>query len=130
MVFWIQLSNSLHTKAHTFASLTSPSTNQSLQKSMLFPTQEKNKKSPLSKKNKTLPTHHPTDKNVMTETVVKQKGMSLDRKEGQLVTRYIKNWADSAKFEVFSSHLTLCGLTVNCSEMPNFSYTHPLNCIQ
>lgn len=50
----------------------------------------------------------------------------LADKNAQLVTRYIKNWADSAKFEVFSSHLTLCGLTVNRSEMPNFSYTHPL----
>jgi hypothetical protein len=53
------------------------------------------------------------------------KGMSLEKKEGQLVTRYIKNWADSAKFQVISSHLTLCGLTVNRSEMPNFSYTQP-----
>ena len=50
----------------------------------------------------------------------------LADKNAQLVTRYIKNWADSAKFEVCSSHLTLCGLTVNRSEMPNFSYTHPL----
>ncbi|OPZ03192.1 MAG: hypothetical protein BWZ11_00308 [Bacteroidetes bacterium ADurb.BinA395] len=44
-------------------------------------------------------------------------------KNRQCITRYIKNWADSAKFEVFNSHLTLRGLTVNCSEMPNFSYT-------
>lgn len=43
----------------------------------------------------------------MTETVEKQKGMSLERNEGQLVTWYIKNWADSAKFEAFSSYLTL-----------------------
>jgi len=93
---------------------------------MLFPTLRKNKKSPPLKKNKTLPTHSPTDKNVLTEIVEKLKGMSLDRNEGQLVTRYIKNWADSAKFQVCSSHLTLCGLTVNRSEMPNFSYTHPL----
>jgi hypothetical protein len=50
-------------------------------------------------------------------------------KNAQLVTRYIKNWADSAKFEVFSSHLTFCSLTVNRSEIPNFSYTHPL-CIK
>jgi len=75
-------------KAYTFAIRTSPSTDQSLQKNMLFPTLRKNKKSPLSKKNKTLPTHsptdNPTDKNVMTETVVKQKGMSLDRKEASL----------------------------------------------
>jgi hypothetical protein len=113
-------------KAYTFASHTSQATIQSLQKSMLFQPHRKNKKSPLSKKNKTLLTHNPTDKNVMTETVVKQKGMPLDRKEGQLVTRYIKNWADSAKFQVCSSHLTLCGLTVNHSVMPNFSYTQTL----
>jgi len=50
----------------------------------------------------------------------------LTDKNAQLVTRYIKNWADSAKFQVCSSHLTLCGLTVNRSVMPNFSYTHPL----
>ena len=50
----------------------------------------------------------------------------LTDKNAQLVTRYIKNWAYSAKFQVCSSHLTLCGLTVNRSEMPNFSYTHPL----
>ena len=50
----------------------------------------------------------------------------LTDKNAQLVTRYIKNWADSAKLQVCSSHLTLCGLTVNRSEMPNFSYTHPL----
>ena len=47
-------------------------------------------------------------------------------KNGQLVTRYIKNWADSAKFGVFSSYLTLCGLIVNRSVMPKISYTHPL----
>jgi len=53
----------------------------------------------------------------------------LTDKNAQLVTRYIKNWAVSAKFQVFSSRLTLCGLTVNRSEMPNFSYTHPLPAI-
>jgi len=47
-------------------------------------------------------------------------------KNTQLVTRYIKNWADSEEFQVCSSHLTLCGLTVNRTVMPNFSYTHPL----
>jgi len=89
MVFWIQLRNSLR-KAYTFASRTSPVTNQSLQKSMLFPTLRKNKKSPLLKKNKTLPTHNPTDRKGMKEIVDKQKGMSLDKKEGQLVNmRYI-----------------------------------------
>lgn len=50
----------------------------------------------------------------------------LTDKNAQLVTRYIKNWADSAIFEMFSPHLTLCSLTADRSEMPNFSYTHPL----
>ena len=50
----------------------------------------------------------------------------LTYKNAQLVTRYIKNWADSAKYEVFSSHLILCSLTVKRSVMPNFSYTQPL----
>jgi hypothetical protein len=72
-------------KAYTFASPTSPDTNQSLQKSMLFPTLRKNKKSPPLKKNKTLPTHSPTDKNEMTEQIENNKGMSLERKEGLLV---------------------------------------------
>lgn len=67
-------------KAYTFASRTSPDTNQSLQKSILFPSLRKNKKSPLSKKNKTLPTHNPTDKNRMTELIDNNKGMSLDKK--------------------------------------------------
>jgi hypothetical protein len=80
-----------NTKAYTFASRTSHDTNQSLQKSMLFPTLRKNKKSPPLKKNKTLPTHHPTDKNGMTDTVDKPKGMSLEKKEGQLVTKAICN---------------------------------------
>jgi len=73
-------------KAYTFASRTSPDTKQSLQKSMLFPTLRKNKKSPPLKKNKTLPTHNPTDKNEMTELIDYYNGMSLDKKEGQLVT--------------------------------------------
>ena len=73
-------------KAYTFASRTSPDTNQSLQKSMLFPTLRKNKKSTPLKKNKTLPTLNPTDRKGMKETFDKQNGMSLEKKEGQLVT--------------------------------------------
>jgi len=113
-------------KAYTFASRTSLDTVQSLQKSMLTPIRRKCKKFPRLKKNKTLPTHSPTDKNGMTEPNDNQKGMSLEKKEGQLVTRYIKNWADSTNFQVLSSHLAFCVLTVNRFEMPNFSYTHPL----
>ena len=47
-------------------------------------------------------------------------------KTNETLTRYIKNWAVSANFKGYSSHLTLCRLTVNRSEMPNFSYTQPL----
>ena len=62
-------------KAYTFASRTSPDTNQSLQKSMLLPTLRKNKKSSPLKKNKTLPTHNPTDRKRVIETVEKQNDM-------------------------------------------------------
>lgn len=86
-------------KAYTFAILTSSDTNQSLQKSMLLPTLRKNKKSLLLKKNKTLLTHNPIDRKRKIKTVDKQKGMSLDKKEGQLVTRYIKNWTDTAEIK-------------------------------
>jgi len=47
-------------------------------------------------------------------------------KTNETLTRYIKNWAVSTNFKGCSSHLTLCGLTDNRSEMPNFSYTQPL----
>ena len=50
----------------------------------------------------------------------------LTDKNAQLVTRYIKNWADRDRIQVYSSHFTLYGLTVNRSVLPNFSYTHPL----
>jgi len=62
--------------------------------------------------------------NGMTE--LKNYLKPLADKNAQLVTRYIKNWAYSAKIQVHSSHFTLCGLTVNRSVLPNFSYTHPL----
>ncbi len=78
-------------KAYTFASRTSPDTNQSLQKSMLSPSQRKNKKSPRIKKNKTLPTHSPTDSNGITEQTENIKGMSLEKKEGLLVTKCSSN---------------------------------------
>ena len=49
-----------------------------------------------------------------------------DRQNAQLLTRYIKNWADSAEIERCSPQLTLCGSTGYCYEMPNFSYTQPV----
>jgi hypothetical protein len=94
-------------KAHTFASYISPDTNQSLQKSMLSTTLIKNKKSSPLKKNKTFPALNLTDKNGMTELIDNNKGMSLEKKEGQLVTRYIKNWADSTEIKSCSSLQTL-----------------------
>ena len=54
-----------------------------------------------------MPTHSPTDKNVITEIVEKLKSMSLDKKEGQLVTRYIKNWADITEIKGCSTLQTL-----------------------
>ena len=84
-------------KAYTFASHTSLDTNQSLQKSMLFPTLRKNKKSTLLKKNKTLLTLNPTDRKKMIKPVEKQNGMPLDKKEGQLVTCGIFYCRDSAE---------------------------------
>ena len=72
-------------------------TNQSLQKSLLCPPGKKNKKSPPLKKNKTLPSHNPTDKNGMTKTRDILKGMSLDKKEGQLVTCGIFYCRESAE---------------------------------
>ena len=106
-------------KAYTFASRTSPVTNQSLQKSMLSPTLKKNKKSPLSLKNKTLQTHNPTDNNGMTEIVEKQKSMSLDRKEGQLVTGGIFYCRDSGYFSVSAFNKLSCNLTGQCFEIGN-----------
>ena len=64
----------------------SPDTNQSLQKSLLSQTLWKNKKSSPLKKNKTLPTLNPTDRRIMIEIIEKQNSMSLEKKEGQLVT--------------------------------------------
>ncbi len=118
MVFWIQLRNSLR-KAYTFASRTSPNTNQSLQKSMLFPTLRKNKKSSPLMKNKTLQTHSPTDKNGMTELIEYYNGMSLDKKEGQLVTGGIFYCRDSADFSVSASNKLLCNLTGQCFDIGN-----------
>ncbi|MEZ7953717.1 MAG: hypothetical protein QMB82_00940 [Bacteroidales bacterium] len=90
-------------KAYTFASRTSPDTNQSLQKSMLSSTLSKNKKSSLSLKNKTLQRHSPADSNGITKQTENIKGMSLEKKEGQLVTCGIFYCRDSAEIKVCGS---------------------------
>jgi len=112
-------------KAYTFASRTSPDTTQSLQKSMLFPTLKKNKKFPPLKKNKTLPTHYPTDRKRMIEIVEKQNGMSLEKKEGQLVTCGIFYCRASGYFSVSASNKLSCNLTGQCSEIGNKPYRRP-----
>jgi hypothetical protein len=61
---------------------------------MLSPPLRKNKKSPISLKNKTFPTPNPTDKNAMTEF-----NMSLEKKEGQLVTGGYCQWRGSASYD-------------------------------
>jgi hypothetical protein len=85
---------------------------------MLFPTLRKNKKSPLLKKNKTLPTHYPTAKNEMTVLIDYYNGMSLDKKEGQLVTNAKIKRAVSANLKSSATNKLHRRLTVNCSEMP------------
>lgn len=44
-------------------------------------------------------------------------------------TRYIKKWADSAKFQLHSSHLSFVAGTGTRSEMPNFSYTETVKLV-
>jgi hypothetical protein len=85
---------------------------------MLSPTLIKNKKSPLSLKNKTLQTHNPTDNNEMTEQTENIKGMSLEKKEGQLVTKAKIKRADCANLKGSATNKLHRNLTVKCSEMP------------
>lgn len=89
-------------KAYTFASRTSPDTNQSLQKSMLSSTLRKNKKSSLSLKIKTLQTHSPADCNGITKQTENIKGMSLEKKEGLLVTKCSSNKGFSGNLSILS----------------------------
>ncbi len=100
--------------------------NQSLQKSLLCQPAKKNKKSSLSLKNKTLQTHNQPDNNGMTEQTVNIKGMSIEKKEGQLVTRGIKHWGLSG----YSSVLPRIKFGVTRQESspqsPTISYRHPL----
>lgn len=84
---------------------------------MLSPTPKKQKISPLFK-NKTLQTHNPTDKNGMTEQTENIKGMSLEKKEGQLVTKAKIKRADSANLKGITTNKLYRRLTVKCSEMP------------
>ena len=55
----------------------------------------------------------------MIVTVYKQKGMSLVKKEGQLVTGGIFYCRDSGYFNVYASNKLSCNLTVNCSGIGN-----------
>ncbi len=76
---------------------------------------KKNKNSTPLKKNKTLPAHSPTDKNGMTELIEYYNGMSLDKKEGQLITAPTKNWRFGASYDslviqqTFVLRMNICG---------------------
>ena len=54
-----------------------------------------------------MPKRNPTDKNRMTELIYNNKGMSLDKKEGQLVTCGIFYCRDSADINGCGSLQTL-----------------------
>jgi hypothetical protein len=101
------------TKNTLLQAATSQLTYQSLQESIFSTTRKKlkNKKFPSLHKNKTLPTHNPTNRKKMIEIVEKQNGMSLDKKEGQLVTGGIFYCRDSAGFSVSASNKLSCNLT-------------------
>lgn len=126
-----------YTKNTHLQAASSQSTNQSLQESIFSLTQEKlkNKKSPPKMKNKTLPPNNPTDIETIIETVDKQKGMSLEKKEGQLVTGGIFYCRDSAGHSVSASDKLfpkqvrdiLCNLAENRLEIPNGLNAEPLN---
>ena len=47
-------------------------------------------------------------------------------KTNETLTRYIKNWAVSANFKGYSSHLTLCSFAIDCSVMHYFLYMEAL----
>jgi len=105
----------------------SPHAVQSLQKSLLCPP-GKTKNLP-SLKNKTLPKRNPTNKKGMKEIVDKQKGMSLDKKEGQLVTGGIFYCRDSGYLSVSASNKLSCNLTGECFEIGNKNIP-PKRCMQ
>jgi hypothetical protein len=54
-------------------------------------------------KNKTLHTHNPADKSGMREQIDYYNGMSLDKKEGQLVTCGMFYCRNSAEIKVYGS---------------------------
>ncbi len=78
-----------HCIKNTLFQASSGSHKAKLSRECFSPTLRENKKSSCVKKNKTLLTHSPTDKNIMTELIDYNNGMPLDKKEGQLVTMYI-----------------------------------------
>ncbi|WP_352421491.1 hypothetical protein [Proteiniphilum sp.] len=67
----------------------------------------------------------PSRSNVMIE---RRNNMIINalKNKGQLVTRYIKHLAESAKFKGGTFNKLCNGLIGNRFEMPNVSYTNPL----
>ena len=56
--------------------------------------------------------------------VANLKGKLTENNECQWVTKCINHWADSANFKGITSNKHCGGLTGNCFEMPNASYTN------
>jgi len=79
---------------------------------------KKQKIFPLKTKNKTLQTNNPTDKNPMIKLIVNKRDMSLDEKEGQLLTKAKIKRAVSANLRGYTSNKIYRSLTVLCFEMP------------
>ena len=67
--------------------------------------------------------------NTRTEKyAAKMKDRITNDKNGQLVTRYIKIGQIQLKSRVVARFKLCIGLTVMCSEVPNFSYTETVTC--
>jgi hypothetical protein len=120
--FFRTIHRTIHTKAHTFASRTSPSTDQSLQKSVLFANPKRNSFfSSLPSVFYFFATHY-RHQNGWTETAKTFTGQGLTMTEGRrpacnmgLASCGVKCLNSSAVFQINFS----AGLTVLCPEIPH-----------
>lgn len=95
------LQYSQHTGVSTFASSTSPSTGQSLQKSFHLPHPDKIELKKISSpsENKKYPTAQPDTPKTEKRSIV--NGLQGRWTEGQLITAPTKNWRFSASYDSF-----------------------------
>ena len=94
-------STSQRTGVSTFASRTSPSTGQSLQKSfhLSLPDKIELKKISSPSENKKYPTAHPNTTKAVKHSV--DNGLQGQTTEGQLITAPTRNWRFSASYDSF-----------------------------